>query len=272
LATSAPEPVLELDEATVVRNGRRILDGLTLTIRAGEHTAILGPNGSGKTALVNLLTHDSYPLARPAGRPPVRVFGSDRWNVFELRARIGIVSADLHQRFVAGNSMGRITGLDAVLSGFFATQGFLDWSPVTGAMREEARGALAQMEAVDLAHKRLDEMSTGEARRVLIARALVTAPRALVLDEPTSGLDLVARHRFLSLVGAIAQRGTTLILTTHHVEEIVPEIDHVVLLRGGRVAGTGAKRSMLTPARLGALFDAPVAVVEREGIFRADAL
>ena len=264
--------MLELNEATVVRNGRRILDGLTLTIRAGEHTAILGPNGSGKTALVNLLTHDFYPLARPASRPPVRVFGSDRWNVFDLRARIGIVSADLHQRFVTGNSMGPVAGLDAVLSGFFATQGFLDWSPVTDAMRDEAREALARMEAADLAGKRLDEMSTGEARRVLIARALVTKPRALVLDEPTSGLDLIARHRFLALVGAIARQGTTLILTTHHVEEILPEIDQVVLLRGGRVAGAGAKRAMLTPARLGALFDAPVAVTECEGVFRADAL
>ena len=276
-------PVLELNDATVVKGDRRVLDGLTLTIHAGQHTAILGPNGAGKSVLVNLLTHQDRPLASDAGPPPVRVFGCDVWNVFDLRLRFGIVSSDLHHRFVGGNSEGWITGEAAVLSGFFASQGILRYGIVTGEMRRKAADALARMGVGHLAPRRLNEMSSGEARRVLLARALVTAPRALVLDEPTTGLDLVARHAFMERVrqivrpapGAGGPQGdgegdtTTLILITHHVEEIVPEIEQVILLRHGRIAAAGPKREILTAARLGELFDAPVVVEEADGYYYA---
>ena len=163
-------PLLELNDATVVKNGVRVLDGLSLTIAEGEHTAILGPNGAGKTALIHLLTHDHYPLARE-GESPVRVLGRDRWVVQELRSSLGIVTSDLHHQFVEGHSAGRIRGLDAVVSGLFATRGFLYGLEVTDSMRERARASLARVEAGHLADRRLDEMSTGEARRILIARA-----------------------------------------------------------------------------------------------------
>jgi iron complex transport system ATP-binding protein len=254
------EPLLELNNATVIKGGTRVLDGLTLSIRAGEHTAILGPNGAGKSTLLNLLTHDDRALATVDGPPAVRVFGRDRWHVVALRTQLGIVSATLHQRFVAGHSAGRIAGLEAVVSGFVATQGVLLYVDVTDAMREQARAALARVEALHLAEKLVDEMSTGEARRVLIARALVTEPRALVLDEPTTGLDVVARHRFLETVRDIARQGTTVVLITHHVEEIIPEVRRVVLLDRGRVAAAGPTRAMLTDERLSALFGAPVTV------------
>ena len=259
-------PVLELVDATVVKgSGVRALDGLTLTIHPGEHTAIVGPNGAGKSTLINLLTRDEYPQPRANGRPPVRIFGSDRWDVFALRTRLGIVSADLHQRFVEGHSVGRISGVDAVLSGFFATRGFLLYSDVTDAMRRAASEALARMEASHLAGKTLNEMSTGEARRVLIARALVSAPEALVLDEPAAGLDPVARHRFMEIVGRIGEQGTTLILVTHHVEEILPIIRQVVLLRNGRVSMAGPKASVLTAEHLSVAFGAPIAVDHHDG-------
>src|SRR2546430_469642 len=135
MATTTEPPVLELVDATVIKGAVRALDGLTLTIRPGEHTAIVGPNGAGKSTLINVLTRDEYPLARANGHPPVRIFGRDRWDVFELRSHLGIVSADLHQRFVEGHSGGRILGEDAVLSGFFATRGVLMYSTVTDAMR-----------------------------------------------------------------------------------------------------------------------------------------
>lgn len=264
-------PVLQLTDATVVKNGVRILDGLTLSIRAGEHTAILGPNGAGKTTLINVLTEQDHPLARDEGDAPVEIFGSARWNIFELRSRLGIISTDLHHRFINGNSAGAIVGEQAVLSGFFATQGFVHQDKVTDAMRQKAADVLARLHASHLAGKPLDEMSTGEARRVLIARALVSDPMALVLDEPTAGLDIVARYKFLTLVSRIAQHGTTIVLVTHHVEEIIPEIEHVVLLKNGRVACTGPKRSILTDARLSSLFEAPVAVQEVDGYYYARA-
>jgi iron complex transport system ATP-binding protein len=267
-----PETVLELFDATVMKNGQRILDGLTLTIRSGEHTAILGPNGAGKTTLINVLTEQDHPLAREEGPPPVQIFGRSCWDVFELRSRLGIVTSDLHQRFVNGNSAGSITAERAVLSGFHATHGVVPAETVTPEMRKRAADALVRLEVNHLAQKTLDEMSTGEARRVLIARALVSRPQALVLDEPTAGLDLVARARFLSAVSRIAQDGTTIILVTHHVEEIIPEIGHVILIKNGRVACAGTKQAVLSDANLTALFGAPVDVRQRDGFYQARAI
>jgi len=261
-------PLLEICDASVVLDGHRILDGLTLTICAGEHTALLGPNGAGKSTLMKLLTLQLYPFANAPGTPPVRIFGRDRWDVFDLRAQLGIVSADLHDRFVHGNAAGVITGIDAVLSGFFASQGLFSHAHVTGEMRRQAMEALESMGAAHLAGATLDTMSTGEARRVLIARALVHKPRALMLDEPTRGLDLVARHHFLERVRHVAQRGTTIIMVTHHAEEIIPEIDRVILLRRGRVACDGAKPAILTAANLTDVFDAAVTVHQAGGYFR----
>jgi iron complex transport system ATP-binding protein len=263
--------ILELRDASVVLGGARVLDSLTLTIRTGEHTAVLGPNGAGKSTLMKLLTLQLYPVASSNGGSPIRVFGQDRWNVFELRSQLGIVSADLHDRLVHGNVAGRITGRDAVLSGFFASQGLFTNHRVTAPMREAAAAALELMGVAHLADATLDAVSTGEARRVLIARALVHQPKALVLDEPTRGLDLVARHRFMERVRGIAQRGVTILLVTHHVDEIIPEIDRVILLRDGRVALDGPKSVALTAARLGAVFDAPIAVEDVDGYYNARA-
>jgi iron complex transport system ATP-binding protein len=254
-------------DATVVKGGRRVLDCVTTCIGQGEHTAIVGPNGSGKSTLVNLLTLQDRPLARADVDhvPPVRVFGSATWNVFDLRTRLGVVSADMHHRFVIGNSMGRITGLDAVLSGFFASHGVTIYGDVTDEMQALAREALERMDASPLAERHLDEMSSGEARRVLLARALVGRPTALVLDEPTTGLDVVARHRLLERVRRIAREGTTLILVTHHVEEIVPEIETLVLLRRGCIFKAGSTRTILTPSNLAETFGAPVELTELSG-------
>ena len=261
-----PGPVLELRNATVRKGDKAALDSITLTINEGEHTAIVGPNGAGKSTLVNLLTHEERPLADGEGSP-VRVFGTDRWNVFELRSRLGIVSGDLHHRFVNGNSAGRIAARDAVLSRFFAAHGFVIEGEVTPRMRDAAAEALTRLGVGHLAETTLDRMSTGEARRVLIARALVTNPDALLLDEPTTGLDLVARHEFLEAVRDVARRGTTLVLVTHRVEEIIPEIQSVVLLRQGRVVAAGPKQTTLTDASLSATFGAPIALTETAGYY-----
>ena len=260
-------PVLELVNATVKKADATVLHGLTLTIGEGEHTAILGPNGAGKSILVRLLTHEERALPLPDDLSPVRVFGDDRWNVFELRPQLGIVSADLHQRFVSGNSEGRITGLTAVISGFVASQGILRYSAITGDMRRRAVDALEWMGVAHLAERQMNEMSSGEARRVLLARALVTDPRALVLDEPTTGLDVVARHSFMERVRGIAQNGKTLILITHHVEEVMPEIDRVILLSRGRIVGDGTKRAMLTDATLSRAFDGKMRVEQADGYY-----
>jgi len=279
-APGAALPVLlELHNASVVLGGTRALDSVTLSIPVGEHTAILGPNGAGKSTFIKLLTLQLHPavdqhpavaregVSRAHDEPPIRVFGQDRWDVFELRSKLGIVSAELHDRFVHGNSNGILTGLDAVVSGFFATLGVFAHQRVTHAMRIQATEALERVGAGRLAHATLDTMSTGEARRVLIARALVHKPAALVLDEPTRGLDLVSRHHFMERVRAVARQGTTILLVTHHVDEIIPEIARVILLRGGRIAADGPKADVLTGTQLGHAFDAPLVVEQIGGYF-----
>ena len=256
----AAEPVLELVDATVVKDGRCVLDRLSLTIAEGQHTAIIGPNGAGKSILVSLLTQEQRPIAPTNGTPPVRVFGRHHWDLFELRSQLGIISADLHQHLVNGNSEGSITAEAAVVSAFLSSYGILRYGTVTDAMRRTAAEALDAAGAFQLSTRTLDEMSSGEARRVLLARALVTSPRALVLDEPTTGLDLVARHSFMETVRQLARAGTTVVLITHHIEEIFPEIDRVILLREGRILADGPTTANLTDDRLSELFGRPVAV------------
>ncbi len=263
------ESILELDGATVVKDGRRVLDDVTLTIRAGEHTAIVGPNGAGKSILVSLLTHAERPLARTNGVPPVRVFGDACWNIFELRAQVGIVSAALQQHFVGGNSEGSISGEAAVLSAFLNSYGILRYGEITGEMRARAAEALAAAGASHLAGRMLDEMSSGEARRVLLARAFATAPRALILDEPTTGLDVVARHAFMERVRTLARGGTTLVLITHHIEEIVPEVTRVILLANGRIAADGPRTTVLTETGLSRLFGQRILIEESAGYLYA---
>lgn len=267
------DPLIDLQQASVVIDGARILDSLTLTIAPGEHTAILGPNGAGKSTLMKLLALEIYPqaltLSSSKGKPPIRLFGRERWDVFELRTQMGIVSADVHDRFVHGNSNGAISALDATLSGFFATQGVFGHQTVTPAMRTAAADALERMGVAHLARVTLDRLSTGEARRALIARALVHQPRLLVLDEPTRGLDLVARHQFMERVRGLVQHGTTLLLVTHYVDEIIPEVQRVVLLDRGRSVADGPKREVLTADALGALFGAPIVLSAHDGYFSA---
>jgi iron complex transport system ATP-binding protein len=257
--TSDKQIVLELAHASVVKSDRRILDDLNLVIREGEHTAIVGPNGAGKSTLMKLLTLHNYALINRDGPPAVRVFGRDRWNVFELRSLLGIVSSDLHHSFVQGNEMGRIDGHTAVVSGFFASQGLFFHQDVSDEMNQRATAALARL--------RPNGWPAGEARRVLIARALVVEPRALVLDEPTTGLDIVARHEFMQLVRSIAREGTTVIIVTHHIDEIIPEIERVVLLQQGRLTHNGPKSQILTSENLSQTFGAPISLQSAHGYY-----
>jgi iron complex transport system ATP-binding protein len=198
----------------------------------------------------------------------VRLFGQARWDIFDLRRRLGIVSGELQHRFVNGNHAGSICSEDAVLSGCFATHGVLRGLPVTAEMRARALEALTRVDAAHLAARPLDELSTGEVRRVMLARALVASPEALILDEPTTGLDLVTRARFLDVVDRIAEQGTTVVMITHYIEEIIPAIGRVVLIKHGRIVDAGPKASILTSRALTALYDAPVHVESENGHYR----
>ncbi|PXV57366.1 iron complex transport system ATP-binding protein [Dyella jiangningensis] len=257
----ANAPLLDINEASVMRGDRLILDRFSLRIGAGEHTAILGANGAGKSTLVRLITRELYPLARQDGRASMKVFGRDRWHVSDLRGLLGIVSPSLQHDCTSDASL---EVSEAVLSSFFAAQRLGLNHHVTHAMRERADEALEQAGATHLLGRTMASLSTGEARRVLIARALVHRPRALLLDEPCAGLDMASRRRFLENLRGLARHGTTLLLVTHHVEEILPEVQQVVLLRDGQLLRQGPKHEVLTSALLSDTFGMPVCV-ERHG-------
>lgn len=260
-----PPPLIELDRATVVRGGARVLHELSLRIALGQHTALLGPNGCGKSSFIKLINRELYPLARE-GEAPVKVLGMARWNVNQLRTQLGVVTGDLTRDLL---EMPQLTVMEAVLSGYFATFVLPPDCEITPQMQAGARSALAQMDATALTDRYLTELSTGEARRVLIARALVHRPRALLLDEPTTGLDLVSQQHFLRLLRDLARQGVTLVLATHHIEEIVPEIDRVVLLRGGRVVADGSREDTLTSENLSFAYGGPLHIRREEDRFYA---
>ena len=261
-------PLLALENVSIVRDGQTLLDRLSLSVADGEHTAILGPNGSGKTTLLRLLSREWYPSWLPDGRGFVRILGRDDWHVRELRQQLGIVAADLDRTFARGRS-GRMTAREAVATGFTAAELAERGPDRTDETEAAIDDALAAVVATSLADRTLQTLSTGERRRVLIARALVHRPRLLVLDEPTAGLDIAARRRLLELLeDRLPSLGATIVLVTHHIEEILPAIGRCVLLHEGRVVFDGTRHEALTSERLSNLFGVPVRVSEATGIAR----
>jgi iron complex transport system ATP-binding protein len=268
------EALIDARNVTVYRGATRALDGLMLSIAAGEHVAILGPNGCGKSTFIKTLTRECYPVVdTPAST--LRIMGRDRWSVAELRAMLGIVSQDLIAECTRGMSSDfaefprRVTGRDTVLSGFFSSIGIWPHHVVTPDMEKKTDQILGRLEIGHLAQRPLHELSSGEARRLVIGRALVHDPAALVLDEVANSLDLRAAYQLREMTRAIAQAGTALVVVTHHLPEIVPEIDRIVLMKHGRVVEDGPKARLLTSARLSELFEMPIAVGRHGGYFYA---
>ena len=253
-------PLIEFQNVTVARDGRRLLDAVSLTIREGEHAAILGPNGAGKTSLVRAIMREYYPSS-PGPETIFRFRGRDRWDAFDLRSHIGIVSSDLQQTFARP-----ISGREVVLSGFFSSIGLFTHD-VTPDMEEKADRILAFLGVAHLADRPMTAVSSGEARRLLIGRALVHDPKTLLLDEPSASLDLHALHILRKTLRKIARAGTGIILVTHNLHDIIPEISRVILMRDGTIWRDGPKPEILTNDAIGGLFAAPVHVMEAGGYY-----
>jgi len=248
---------LELKNVNVARGDRVVLHDVNLTIKAGEHVAILGPNGCGKSTLIFTITCQIYPMVQPGMR--VQIFGRDRWDLTQLRKHFGVVGAGLMGE-LPGERTAVTTGLDAVIAGFFSASTLWPNLHVTEEMRERAREALGRMEASHLAEQLVGEMSAGEKRRIMIARALVHRPRQLLLDEPSNALDLAAQRGLRETLRRLTQEGTGLVLVTHHLGDILPEIERVILMRDGRIVGDGAREELLMAPKLSELFGAPVRI------------
>ena len=258
----ADTPLIEIVGATVCRGDNRVFDDLSLTLSQHESVAILGPNGAGKTTLLKLLMREIYPLWRE--HPVVRILGKERGDIWALRRQLGIISADLQEVYSP-----EVPGRQVVLSGFFGSVGIWGHQTPTGDQHEQVQAVLARLDIEDLADRRFGELSSGQQRRLLLGRALVNAPAHLILDEPTSGLDLTATFQYLQTMRQLIRSGHTLVLVTHHIHEIPPEVTRVVMLNQGRVWADGPKSEMLSEARLSALYGVEVRLVESTGWYQA---
>jgi iron complex transport system ATP-binding protein len=257
--SSAPS-LIEIRNVTVQRGNNVALRNLSVTIGAGEHVAILGPNGCGKSTLVKTITRECYPVYSEATK--VRILGRTHWDIFDLRNLLGIVSNDLMAQCTR-----EITGFDVVLSGFFSSIGLWPNHEVSRGMREKTQEVLQLLEAEHLALKPVAEMSSGEARRMLIGRALVHAPKALLLDEPSTSLDLFAQHELRETTRKLARSGIGILLVTHQLSDVIPEIERVILMRDGGIVADGPKRDVLTAQALRSLFGVNVELSERDGYY-----
>jgi iron complex transport system ATP-binding protein len=253
-------PLIEFKKVTVMRGGKAALRDVSLKIGVGEHIAILGPNGCGKSTLIKAITRECYPLIDEGSS--VRILGEERWNVAELRTLLGIVSSDLMMTCTRS-----VSGRDIVLSGFFSSIGIWPHQEITSHMLESADRAMALLEVAHLADRCTDEMSTGEARRVLLARALVHDPRALILDEPSVALDLFAQHELRVILQKLAASGIGIVMVTHHLSDLIPEIQRVVLMSRGRIIEDGPIRNVLVEPKLAELFGRSVSLSERDGYY-----
>ena len=251
-------PLIELRNVRVIRGEKAALDDFSLRIAPREHVAILGPNGCGKSTLIKTITRECYPVARDGSG--IRILGRERWNIFELRPLLGIVSNDLLAWCKADTP-----GLEVVLSGFFSSQRVFRNHHVKPEQERRAMGALERLGVRHLAERPMEEMSSGEAQRVLIARALVHEPKALLFDEPTNSLDVLVQHELRQTMSDLAASGVGIVLVTHHVADIIPEIERVVLMRDGHIVADGPKDEILSAENLSALFGMKLELASRGG-------
>lgn len=257
-----PSPFIEIERATVYRGDTCVFKDLSLSIDAGTHAAILGPNGAGKSTFLKLLAGEVHPV--PHDETWIKIFGETQWNVWDVRKRLGLVSHDLQHQY-----MEQVTGLKVVLSGYYASIGTYGHQDFTYAQIAQAHAVMEELGIGCLTDRRFADMSTGEQRRCLLGRALVHDPVALVLDEPTNGLDLTATFHYLDLVRAHMKKGKTVLLVTHHLHEIPPEVERVILLKGGCVLEDGEKAHVLTESNLTKLFDRRIILAQANGWYQA---
>jgi len=256
-----PTPYLDIQGIQVYQGDTCVFRNFSAQFWRGQNTCVLGPNGAGKTTLLKLLTRELYPVANDHSF--VKIDGSETAVLTDLRKKIGFVSQDLQNRYDA-----HVLGRDVVMSGLFGAVGMHGHFVVTDEHRALTQQMLTRFGLSELQDRRYWHLSTGQQRRFLLARALIHNPPILVLDEPTNGLDLKAAHQLLADLRQLAQSGTTLLLVTHHLQEIIPEIERVVMLRDGAIFADGLKPTLLNSHNLTILYRTPLTLAENNGFYQ----
>ena len=252
------EPIFEIVNARVWRGDTLALRDFSLSLHHGESVAILGPNGAGKSSFLKLLTGEVRPEADPASQ--CRLFSEDLWSLVELRHRIGVVMPEEVARFHPEE-----TTRDAVLSSLRGAYGRTRDMRFSRNDQESADVSMELMGVTHLADRPFGTLSSGEKRRILIARALVHQPQVLVLDEPSTALDFAAAIQLTSTLRTLLNAGRDLVLVTHHPGEIPPEIDRIILLQAGRIFADGKKHDIFTAAVLSELYQVELRVTWSHG-------
>ena len=260
------KPAIEFKNINVIydfNTGTKALDIKELVIKHGENVAIIGPNGSGKSTLINLIAKELYP--EPDTNTVCNIYGKDRWDIFELRSHLGLVTPVFQQKVGL-----ETTVMNTVLSGFFSSIGLSYAEKISSEMKRKAEESLDFFGISGLSNHLMTELSTGESRLVLIARALIHNPNALILDEPTSGLDIKAAHLFRNHLNRLTKHGTSIIVVTHTFEDIISSIKRVVVLKKGRIFLDGACNKVLNNSNISKLYSTNVKIIKNKGRYRAE--
>ena len=251
----------EIRHGNIWLGGAPVLHDINLDLRIGESTTVLGPNGAGKSCFVRLIDRSLHPIVQDQAY--LRLFGQTTVNLWQLRQRLGVVSTPMEERIPAA-----ISALDLVLAAFFGSTRLGHNQNPTSNQRIRAAHVLDQLDLHAISAEKFGQLSDGQRRRLLIARALVHKPDVLVLYEPSRALDLKGCHQLMNTMRDLCRQGTTLLQVTHRIDTIIPEMQRVLFLEHGRIVGDGTPTEMLTPTKLSALYGTALTVVENQGFYQ----
>lgn len=251
------ENIIDFENVYVSYNVEPVLRNINLKIEQNQHWAILGANGSGKSTLIKLISNDLYPNTKYPFKK--HIFGKDRWSIFDLKKNLGIITNDLHNYFEKQGNF--LTAYEVVLSGYYSSIGVFNHQDFTQEQHQKALEVLEFLEIPELKNRRVDSMSTGQLRRCIIGRALIHKPKAFILDEPTVGLDIKAQNSFLKFLRKLSAKAS-IILVTHHIEEVFSEISHIALMYEKTVYKQGKKEEILNSKNLSEIFEVEIDLQE----------